>query len=161
MVSLPLPYPKPTSTAVSKRMRRNPRRDTAPEIALRSALHAQGVRFRKDLPVRLASRVVRPDIAFARARVAVFVDGCFWHRCPLHGDVPRANSEYWGPKLERNVERDRIVDRALAEEGWTVVRAWEHEPVEEASSRVVEALEAARTRPAGRASPSDPSALPS
>jgi DNA mismatch endonuclease (patch repair protein) len=128
-------------------MRRNPRRDTAPEIALRSALHAQGPRFRKDLPVRLAARVVRPDIVFTRARVAVFVDGCFWHRCPLHGNVPRANGDYWGPKLERNVTRDHIVDQALAEEGWTVVRAWEHEPVEEVSVRVVGALEAARTRP--------------
>lgn len=128
-------------------MRRNPRRDTAPEIALRSALHAQGLRFRKDLPVRLVGRVVRPDIVFTRARVAVFVDGCFWHRCPLHGNMPRANGDYWRPKLERNVARDRIVDRALAEEGWTVVRAWEHEPVEEASVRVVGALEGSRARP--------------
>lgn len=88
-----------------------------------------GLRFRKDLPLRLADRIVRPDVVFTRARLAVFVDGCFWHRCPEHGNVPRANSDYWGPKLERNIARDRAVDRALADAGWRVLRAWEHEEV--------------------------------
>lgn len=124
---VPLPYPHPTSAAVSERMRANPRRDTRPEVALRAELHRLGLRFRKDLPLRLPDRVVRPDIVFTRARLAVFVDGCFWHRCPEHGNVPRANSEYWGPKLERNVARDRLVDEALAAAGWTVLRVWEHE----------------------------------
>jgi len=108
-------------------MRANPRSGTRPEIAVRSALHALGLRFRKDHPIRLPERVVRPDIVFTRHRLAVFVDGCFWHRCPEHGNVPRANSSYWGPKLERNVARDRAVDQALMAGGWEIVRVWEHE----------------------------------
>lgn len=136
----PLPYPHPTSAEVSKRMRANPRRDTKPEIALRSVLHRRGLRFRKDLPIRLPERTVRPDIVFPRQRLAVFVDGCFWHRCPIHGTSPKANSEYWGPKLERNVERDRTVNQQLHDAGWTVLRAWEHEPAEAAATRVLEAL---------------------
>lgn len=127
--AVPLPYPDPTSKAVSQRMRANPRRDTKPEIALRSELHRLGMRFRKDLPLRLADRVVRPDVVFTRSRLAVFLDGCFWHCCPEHGNVPRANSGYWRPKLERNVTRDRAVDQALADAGWNVLRAWEHEDV--------------------------------
>jgi len=140
----PLPYPQPTSDEVSARMRRNPRRDTGPEIALRSELHRRGLRFRKDLPIRLAERVVRPDVVFPRARLAVFIDGCFWHRCPLHGTQPRANTAYWRPKLERNVVRDRAVDVALTDAGWVVVRAWEHEPVGEIADRVEWMLPAAR-----------------
>jgi DNA mismatch endonuclease (patch repair protein) len=70
---------------------------------------------------------VRPDATFTRARLAVFVDGCYWHRCPEHGTRPSANPAYWGPKLDRNVDRDLRVDAALASEGWTVVRLWEHE----------------------------------
>jgi len=135
-----LPYPQPTSVEVSKRMRRNPRRDTKPEVAVRSALHARGLRFRKDLPVRANGRLVRPDVVFTRARLALFIDGCFWHRCPLHGNEPRANTDYWGPKLDRNVARDRLVDSALSEEGWLVIRAWEHEPVGEVAERVAAAL---------------------
>ncbi|MEX1142786.1 MAG: very short patch repair endonuclease [Thermoleophilaceae bacterium] len=122
-----LPYPHPTSSDVSRRMRANRRSGTRPEVALRSALHALGLRFRKDHPIRLPDRVVRPDVVFTRQRLAVFVDGCFWHRCPTHGTAPRANSDYWGPKLARNVERDRKVDRSLTAAGWRVVRAWEHE----------------------------------
>jgi DNA mismatch endonuclease (patch repair protein) len=137
---MPLPYPHPTSPEVSARMRRNPRRDTAPEIALRSELHRRGLRFRKDLPLRVPGRVVRPDIAFTRNHLAVFVDGCFWHACPIHGNQPRANTHYWKPKLARNVARDRAVDRALAAAGWTVVRAWEHELPAVVADRVQAAL---------------------
>jgi DNA mismatch endonuclease (patch repair protein) len=121
-------------------MGRNPRRDTKPEVAARSALHAKGLRFRKDLPLRLADRVVRPDVVFTKARLALFIDGCFWHRCPLHGNQPRANSDYWGPKLDRNVARDRQVDHALREEGWLVIRVWEHEPANQVVDRVVKTL---------------------
>jgi DNA mismatch endonuclease, patch repair protein len=133
---MPLPYPQPTSPAVSARMRRNPRRDTGPEIALRSELHRRGLRFRKDLPLRVPGRVVRPDVVFTRARVAVFVDGCFWHACPIHGNQPRANTEYWRPKLARNVARDRAVDSALQAAGWRVLRAWEHEPPASVADRL-------------------------
>ncbi len=139
---MPLPYPHPTSSDVSARMRRNPRRDTAPEIALRSELHRRGLRFRKDLPLRVPGRVVRPDVAFTRARLAVFVDGCFWHACPIHGNQPRANTDYWRPKLARNVARDRAVDSALQAAGWRVLRAWEHEPPASVAERVEAALRA-------------------
>lgn len=135
-----LPYPHPTSPEVSERMRRNPRRDTKPEVALRSELHQRGLRFRKDLPLRVPGRVVRPDVAFTRARLAVFVDGCFWHVCPIHGNQPRANTDYWRPKLIRNVQRDRAVDSALQVAGWRVLRAWEHEPVASVADRVERAL---------------------
>jgi DNA mismatch endonuclease (patch repair protein) len=138
-----LPYPRPTSPEVSARMRRNPRRDTQPEIALRKELHARGFRFRKDLLLRVPGRSVRPDVVFTRARVAVFVDGCFWHCCPEHGTEPRRNTGYWGPKLARNVARDRAVDKALAADGWVVVRGWEHEPVGEIADRVEHSVAAA------------------
>lgn len=131
-----LPYPHPTSSEVSERMRRNPRRDTRPEAALRSELHRRGLRFRKDLPIRAPDRVVRADIVFTRARLAVFVDGCFWHACPIHGTEPQANTDYWRPKLARNVARDRAVDQALTEAGWRVLRAWEHEDPAEVAGRV-------------------------
>lgn len=117
-------------------MRGNARRDTRPEIAVRSELHRRGLRFRADLPLRLPTRVVRPDVVFTRARVVLFVDGCFWHCCPIHGNQPRANSDYWSPKLARNVARDRAVDTALGAAGWTVVRAWEHDRPGDVADRV-------------------------
>ena len=138
----PLPYPHPTDAHVSARMRRNPRRDTKPEVALRSALHRMGLRFRKDLPIRTPERLVRPDVVFTRARVAVFVDGCFWHCCSIHGNVPRANTAYWEPKLQRNVIRDRAVNAALEASGWTVLRAWEHEDPADVARLVAAAVAA-------------------
>jgi DNA mismatch endonuclease (patch repair protein) len=115
---------------------------TKPEVALRSALHAAGYRFRKDYRIDLNGIRARPDVAFTRAKVAVFLDGCFWHRCPDHGTLPTRNAHYWTPKLARNVERDREQDKALSEAGWTVVRLWEHVPLPEA----VQAVEAALRR---------------
>jgi DNA mismatch endonuclease (patch repair protein) len=126
-------------------MRGNPRRDTMPEVALRSELHRRGLRFRKDLPVRVSGRVVRPDVAFTRARLAVFVDGCFWHACPVHGNQPRVNTDYWRPKLAGNVARDRSVDTALAAAGWRVIRAWEHELVSVVANRIEAALRGSST----------------
>jgi DNA mismatch endonuclease, patch repair protein len=123
-------------------MRANRRSDTKPELALRRALHKQGYRYRKDFRIDLIGARVRPDIAFTARRVAVFVDGCFWHCCPEHGTKPAANTWYWGPKLARNVERDRAADAALAAAGWSVVRIWEHESLEGAVGVVVAALAA-------------------
>jgi DNA mismatch endonuclease, patch repair protein len=140
-------------------MRANRRTDTKPELALRHALHRLGYRYRKDYRLDLdGGRRVRPDIAFTARKVAVFVDGCFWHACPEHGSKPRANEWYWGPKLVRNVERDRINDAALILAGWTVVRLWEHVRLDEAISMVVAAL-AASTAPNPAAAP-DSSAAP-
>lgn len=122
----------------------NRRRDTKPEVALRSALHAAGLRFRKDYRLDLDGVRFRPDVVFTRAKVAVFVDGCFWHSCPTHGTRPTRNADYWLPKLERNVERDREQDAVLAASGWTVVRIWEHEPADSAAERVADAWRAAK-----------------
>ena len=132
-------------------MRANRRTDTKPELALRHALHQLGYRYRKDYRLDLDSgRRVRPDIAFTARKVAVFVDGCFWHACPEHGSKPRANEWYWGPKLIKNVERDRVNDAALILAGWTVVRLWEHVPLDEAVTTVVTALTASGMAVAAR-----------
>jgi DNA mismatch endonuclease (patch repair protein) len=125
-------------------MRANRRTDTKPEMALRRALHGQGLRYRKDYRLDLAGARVRPDIAFTARKVAVFVDGCFWHACPEHGTKPASNTWYWGPKLARNVERDRNADAALTAAGWRVVRVWEHVPLADAVAAVVGALTPAR-----------------
>lgn len=121
-------------------MRANRRRDTKPELALRSAAHAMGARYRVDYLIRVPGLRVHPDLVFTRRRVAVFVDGCFWHRCPEHATNPRANADYWGPKLLRNVERDREVDSALAAEGWIVLRIWEHEAALTAARRILSVI---------------------
>lgn len=134
------PHPGASSPQVSARMSVAARRDTAPEMALRRALHAAGLRFRVVHPVPGNHRR-SIDIAFTRARLAVFVDGCFWHGCPEHGTQPRANSEWWTTKLATNQARDTDTDRLLAEAGWRVVRIWEHEPVEVGLERVRAALD--------------------
>ena len=124
-------------------MRAIRRTNTKPEIALRSALHRRGYRFRKDHRLDLDSGArARPDIAFTARRVAVFVDGCFWHACPQHGRNPAVNEWYWAPKLRRTVERDRAADAALAAAGWRVVRIWEHVPLDDAVGAVTAALAA-------------------
>lgn len=123
-------------------MKGNRKRDTKPEVALRASLHRAGLRFRKDYPIRPdQGPLIRADVAFPRRRVAVFVDGCFWHGCPVHGTTPRSNTGYWRPKLARNVERDRQSDARLRDAGWTVVRVWEHDAIPEAVSAVTAALE--------------------
>lgn len=122
-----VPYPQPTSPAATAVGRGNHRSETKPEVAVRSLLHRRGVRFRKDFPVRVGGRLVRPDIVLTRANIAAFIDGCFWHACPDHGRQPKANPAYWGPKLQANVERDQRTTEALAAAGWMVLRYWEHE----------------------------------
>src|SRR5262249_4518456 len=108
-----------------------------------SALHRQGYRFRKDYRLDLAPGArVRPDIAFTARRVAIFVDGCFWHACPQHGRNPGGNEWYWAPKLRRTLERDRGADAALMAAGWRVVRIWEHMPLADAVAAVIAALAA-------------------
>ncbi|GAB4584299.1 hypothetical protein Ntsu_21310 [Nocardia sp. IFM 10818] len=100
-----------------------------------------GYRYRKDLRLDLTTMKVRPDIVFTARKVAVFVDGCFWHVCPEHGRQPTTNEWYWTPKLRRNIERDRAADIALADAGWQVVRLWEHETLEVAVTAVTSVLE--------------------
>lgn len=120
-----------SSADALRRMRAQKRKDTAPELAIRRELHRLGCRYRVDHPLPGLRR--RADIAFTARAIAVFVDGCFWHRCPLHGTLPKHNRDWWEKKLSDNVARDRDTDRRLQESGWTVVRVWEHEdPVEAA-----------------------------
>lgn len=115
-------------------MERQSRRDTKPELALRRAAWRLGLRYRVDIAPIPGRR--RADLVFSRAKVAVYVDGCFWHSCPTHATIPKANREWWVAKLEANTRRDRDTDARLAEAGWAVVRVWEHEPVDKAARRV-------------------------
>lgn len=121
-------------------MRGNRRRDTKPEMALRKVLHAAGRRYRVDHRIDTPDGSVRTDIVFTRQRLAVFVDGCFWHGCPAHGSRPRSNPAYWNAKIARNRARDRRQTEALTAAGWRVVRVWEHESQEEALARVDAAI---------------------
>jgi DNA mismatch endonuclease, patch repair protein len=134
-----------SSAGVRRSMQSNRSRDTGPEIRLRSELHRRGLRFRKDVPIRLGDVRTRVDILFPGAALAVFVDGCFWHRCPEHGSEPKTNGAYWLTKLENNVRRDRRTELALAAFGWAVVRVWEHEPPSRAADHVQRALAEARS----------------
>jgi DNA mismatch endonuclease, patch repair protein len=142
-----VPYPEPLNAAATRIGRANRRSGTAIEVRLRSALHRLGLRFRKDHLVHCSNGVrVHPDIVFTRAKVVVFVDGCYWHRCPEHATTPKRNLEYWLPKLQANVDRDRRVDEALHQDGWNVVRTWEHEEIPMSAGRIVEVLGAATLR---------------
>ncbi|WP_328496110.1 very short patch repair endonuclease [Streptomyces sp. NBC_00414] len=134
---------KPSSPAVSARMSRQARRDTAPEVAVRKLLHAAGRRYRLNVRVPEMSRRTI-DIAFTRTKVAVFMDGCFWHGCPQHATQPKANAEWWREKLDRNMARDAETTRHLVASGWTVLRFWEHEAPSEVAERVAAAVDRQR-----------------
>lgn len=128
-----------SSPAVRASMQGNRGRDTKPEMALRRMLHARGLRFfvnRRPLPGLRRTA----DLLFPRARVAVFVDGCFWHGCPEHHTVARTNADYWTEKIRRNRERDADTDAMLRSEGWMVVRLWEHQEAIEAANQVEAAV---------------------
>lgn len=128
-----------TDPATSARMRAQRRRDTAPELALRRELHRRGVRYYVDrAPMKGVRR--RADLVFPRRKVAVYVDGCFWHSCPQHATFPKNNAQWWAEKLAGNVTRDRNTDSTLTDAGWTVVRIWEHENPVVAADRVQAAL---------------------
>lgn len=120
------PHPGALTPAVSQRMSSARRKDTKPELDVRRLLHARGLRYRVTYPVPGSPRRTI-DIAFTRTKVAIFLDGCFWHRCPDHGTLPRSNAEWWARKLEANSARDAETNGLLVENGWTVLRFWEHE----------------------------------
>lgn len=118
--------PAASSEVVRRRFEGQKRKDTDPELQLRRVLHANGARYRVHYPVPgLSRRSI--DVAFPRQRLAVFVDGCFWHGCPLHSVTSKTNTDWWQQKLAANARRDRETDASLADSGWTVVRIWEHE----------------------------------
>jgi DNA mismatch endonuclease (patch repair protein) len=120
----------------------NRRRNTKPELVVRSLIHRAGLRYRVDFAPLGGRR--KADIVFSGPRIAVFIDGCFWHSCPVHGTTPVSNSDYWGPKLARNVARDHDTDQQLVAAGWTVVRIWEHVSPAEAAAMIIAAVRAAR-----------------
>lgn len=130
------PKPVPSSDSVTRRMQNTPTRDTPAELAVRRRLHAGGLRYLVDVRPEPSLRR-KADIVFTRARVAVFVDGCFWHDCPIHGSAPKSNADWWRAKLDSNASRDRDTDRRLAEVGWAVLRVWEHEDPDDAAGRIV------------------------
>jgi DNA mismatch endonuclease (patch repair protein) len=129
-------------------MERQRRRDTEPELRVRRAVWRLGLRYHVDRPPIPGRR--RADLVFTTAKVAVYVDGCFWHCCPAHGTVPKANRDWWIAKLEANVRRDRDTDRRLEEAGWTAVRVWEHESADDAAERIARIVRAHAPPPARR-----------
>lgn len=131
---------KPSSPDVSARMSRQASRDTAPEVAVRKLLHASGYRYRLNERVPHMSRRTI-DIAFTRAKVAVFLDGCFWHGCPEHATQPKSNAEWWRQKLDRNMARDVETTAHLVAEGWAVLRFWEHQSPVQVAEQVAEVVD--------------------
>lgn len=107
-------------------MRSNRGRDTSLELRVRRELHRRGLRYRVDV-APLPTLRSRADVVFTKRRLAVYLDGCFWHGCPTHGVDPVANSDYWRPKFAKNKERDAQATQTLEAAGWTVLRFWEHE----------------------------------
>ncbi|WP_115163632.1 very short patch repair endonuclease [Kocuria rosea] len=129
------PNTSPVPTDASHRMSRQRRRDTKPEMLLRRELHRRGLRYRVDAQLPGLPRR-RADVLFTRKKIAVFVDGCFWHACPRHTTIPKNNADWWKAKLEGNSARDRDTDLRLQEIGWTVLRFWEHEDMISAAESV-------------------------
>ena len=136
-----------STPAVRGRMQRQRTRDTLPELAVRRILHAAGFRYRVDFPPLRGFRR-RADVVFGPARVAVFIDGCFWHGCPEHSSgATIANSRYWLEKIRRNQERDLDTDKLLERAGWVSLRAWEHEDPAEVAHAVMKVVKARRRLP--------------
>lgn len=132
----------PSSPSVSARMSRQSSRNTAPEVAVRRLLHAAGLRYRVNFPVPgMPRRTI--DIVFPKAKIAVFLDGCFWHGCPVHATRPKANAEWWRNKLDKNIARDIETTQHLEAAGWTVLRFWEHELPDTVARAVAEARQRA------------------
>jgi DNA mismatch endonuclease, patch repair protein len=128
-----------TSAAVRRNMQANRGRDTQPELAVRRALHAAGMRYRVNFrPDFMRRRTI--DIAFTRWQVACFIDGCFWHGCPEHFVEPRSNPDYWLPKIERNRQRDGETREILSRHGWSPLRFWEHEDPERVVAVIIDSL---------------------
>lgn len=149
------PYESWASTPASRAvMRANRRKDTAPEMAVRRLVHAAGLRYLVDARP-LAGLNRRADLVFTRLKVAVFIDGCYWHGCPVHGTAAKANAAYWSSKISGNVERDRATDARLAEAGWTVIRAWEHDDAGQVAATIVACVRGSTAEPSGAAGDPD------
>ena len=136
--------PPASSEVIRVRMATTKRRDTKPELLLRSALHRKGLRFFVDRTINGGRR--RVDIVFQTERVAIYVDGCFWHSCPKHGSVPKRNTRWWLDKLAANRKRDQNTDATLRADGWTVLRFWEHDDPDEAAEQIYRVVTEIRQR---------------
>ncbi len=132
-------HPPASSARVRERMEAQPRRDTKCEMAVRSAVHRLGLRFRVHQRPEADLRR-EADLVFRREKVVVFVDGCFWHGCPEHHHTPTTHYDWWDTKVDKNRARDEQTDRVLRQRGWVVVRVWEHEDPAEAAERVQHAV---------------------
>jgi len=131
--------PVPSSEAALHRMQAVKHRDTAPEKAIRSAIHKRGLRYRIDTkPIKELNR--RADILFRKFKVAIFIDGCFWHGCPKHGTIANMNADFWKEKIRRNQERDLDTTNKLISAGWVVIRIWEHEDSENATEKILKVI---------------------
>jgi DNA mismatch endonuclease (patch repair protein) len=130
--------PEASSPSVRFRMQRTKQRDTPAELQLRSALFRLGLRYRIDASLPGSRR--RADVVFRKAKVAVFIDGCFWHGCPLHGTWPKSNAAWWRSKIQANKERDADTNDLLRRAGWTVLRFWSHEDMKGAANSVYHAI---------------------
>ena len=133
--------PPASSPEALQRMRVTRRRDTKAEMEVRRLLHRRGLHYRVDRQVLPGLRT-RADVVFVRAMVAVFVDGCFWHSCPIHRTRPKANSKWWSEKLAANRRRDARANRELRKAGWHVERVWEHEAPAAAAARIARIVRA-------------------
>lgn len=135
--------PKASSSQVSRRMARTPQKDTSAEMAIRRELHRRGFRYRVDYTVLRKPRRTA-DLAFPKLKIAVFIDGCFWHGCPEHGTWPKQNAEFWRQKIEANISRDEDTNERLSGLDWRVIRIWEHEAPEAAVERIVKVVSKAK-----------------
>lgn len=127
-------------------MQANRSKNTSPELALRRLLHANGLRYRvNSRPLKSVRRTA--DVVFSKLRVAIFVDGCFWHACPEHYREPQTHAEYWRPKIARNLERDAEINALLEAEGWLVLRFWSHQEPGEVASTVTAEIQKRREQP--------------
>jgi DNA mismatch endonuclease (patch repair protein) len=135
----------PSSPEARRRMLSVRQKNTSAESALRRELYSRGLRFRIHVPVMAKPRRVA-DVAFIGLRVAVFVDGCFWHGCPLHASWPKKNAEFWRAKIVANQERDRDTNARVRALGWIVIRVWAHESPEKAARRIAMVVEKRRRR---------------
>jgi DNA mismatch endonuclease (patch repair protein) len=132
-----------SSIGVRKSMQANTGRDTRPELALRRAVHARGLRYYVNRrPIKAVRRTA--DLLFPKIKIAVFLDGCFWHGCPEHHTIAKTNAAFWAEKVATNRRRDIDTNRRLTTEGWTVIRIWEHEPTADAADRIAATVTAIR-----------------
>ena len=137
--------PPPRDEGTRRRLQKQRRQDTGPEVALRRELHRRGLRYRKHLNVLPGSRS-KHDIVFVRVRVVVEVRGCFWHSCPVHRSIPESNREWWESKLAQNTARDERVARQLADAGWHLIVVWEHEDTRRAADEIEQIVRTRRLR---------------